>query len=196
MPEQNDRLNETPSVASGPLLGPSQPQQTITTSEHVSPGPNHLFLDSNARSLIHELTLPPIPNLDIPPSPPGSPDPTANAKFSHFATLKSQGIHFNAKLASSSSLKNPNLLQTMMKHAGIAEDEQYLSSLSDVIWNPLALPQWGFKEELSKMQKSLRARVEEGKAAGQRGSIEFVTSSAHHSRPVDERAEANSVKNG
>lgn len=185
--EYEHKLAEASTAPSGPLLGPSQPHPKIT---------NQSLLDSNSRSLIHEITLPPIPNLDIPPSPPGSPDSAANSKFPHFATLKTQGIHFNAKLATSSSLKNPNLLQTMMKHAGISEDEQYSSSLSDDIWDPSELPQWGFKEELLKEQKNIRARVDEGGVAGQRRSVEFVASGTRHAGTVYGKPDEKSLRNG
>ncbi|KAJ6155043.1 hypothetical protein N7470_005609 [Penicillium chermesinum] len=68
-----------------------------------------LYFEQSEKQPLKEDTQPQriVPNLDIPPSPPGSPDPAANAKFQHFLSLKHQGVHFNAKLATSSSLKNP-----------------------------------------------------------------------------------------
>lgn len=132
---------------------------------------------SASRALIQDLTLPPVPNLDIPPSPPGSPDPAANAKFEHFLSLKKQGVHFNAKLASSSSLKNPSLLIKMMEHAGIDEQTQYNTSLPVEVWNTYTLPPWAFKEELLRAQQEARQRMDDKKTSGQRSSIEFVPSS-------------------
>jgi hypothetical protein len=116
-----------------------------------------------------------VPNLDIPPSPPGSPDPAANAKFEHFLSLKEQGVHFNSKLASSSSLKNPSLLMTMMEHAGIEEQSQYDTSLPAEVWSTSNLPPWGFKEELLKTQQEVRQKSEANKSS--RDSIEFVSGS-------------------
>lgn len=130
---------------------------------------------STTRALIHDLTLPPVPNLDIPPSPPGSPNAAANAKFEHFLSLKKQGVHFNAKLASSSSLRNPSLLKKMMEHAGIDEQSQYNTSLPSDIWDVSNLPKWAFKEELLKVQQDARQKLEEKNAACQRSSIEFVS---------------------
>ena len=130
---------------------------------------------SESRTLIHDLTLPPVPNLDIPPSPPGSPDPVANAKFAHFLSLKKKGIHFNEKLADSTSLKNPSLLGKLREHAGIDEQAQYSTSLPTDVWDVSELPSWGFKEELLKAQQDERRKVEEGKVAGQRSSIDFVS---------------------
>jgi hypothetical protein len=122
------------------------------------------------------MTLPPIPNLDIPPSPPGSPNPVANQKFAHFLSLKKQGVHFNEKLAGSSSLRNPSLLAKLMAHSGIDEQAQYATSLPNDIWNVSSLPPWGYKEELLKCQQEIRRRIEEKKSSGQREPIDFVSS--------------------
>lgn len=113
--------------------------------------------------------------MDIPPSPPGSPDPGANAKFAHFLTLKKQGVHFNEKLAGSSSLKNPSLLVKLREHVGIDDQAQYSTSLPDDIWDASKLPEWGYKEELLRAQQETRNRVEEKNATGQRGPVEFVS---------------------
>lgn len=160
---------------SGPVLGPSGHQELEALDEpaHSSdPDPTHF---SAVRTSIQDLTLPPVPNLDIPPSPPGSPDPGANAKFAHFLTLKKQGVHFNEKLAGSSSLKNPSLLVKLREHVGIDDQEQYSTSLPDDIWDASKLPEWGYKEELLRAQQETRNRVEEKKATGQRGPVEFVS---------------------
>lgn len=139
---------------------------------------------STTRALIQDLTLPPVPNLDIPPSPPGSPDHAANVKFEHFSSLKKQGVHFNSKLASSSSLKNPSLLMKMMVHAGIDEQSQYNTALPTELWNTSELPEWAYKEELLKIQQEIRQNMEEKKAAGQRSSLDFVSgSTTNASRP-------------
>lgn len=132
---------------------------------------------STSRALIQDLTLPPVPNLDIPPSPPGSPDPAANAKFEHFLSLKKQGVHFNTKLASSSSLKNPSLMQKMMQHSGIDEQAQHETSLPAELWDTSALPQWGFKEELLRTQQDMRNKTEAQNASEPRSSIQFVSGS-------------------
>jgi HCNGP-like protein len=127
--------------------------------------------------------------LDIPPSPPGSPDPAANAKFEHFSSLKKQGVHFNSKLASSSSLKNPSLLMKMMVHAGVDERSQYNTALPAELWSTSDLPEWGYKEELLKVQQEIRQSMEEKKVAGQRSSLEFVPgSTANTSRSSSSEA--------
>ncbi|KAL4996852.1 HCNGP-like protein-domain-containing protein [Aspergillus recurvatus] len=157
---------------SGPVLGPMHDTWSSQTID---------WQPSSNRTLIHDLTLPPVPNLDIPPSPPGSPNPEANAKFAHFLSLKKQGIHFNDKLASSVSLKNPSLLSQMMEHAGIDDQAQYLTSLPTDMWNTSDLPSWGYKEQLLKAQRELDAKAEEGRTKGQRDTIEFVPNSSRSS---------------
>ncbi|KAJ5184590.1 hypothetical protein N7491_007539 [Penicillium cf. griseofulvum] len=167
----------TDSVPEGPVLGPaSMDMAPLSEDKHSTSG--HLSPFSASRGLVQDLTLPPVPNLDIPPSPPGSPNPAANAKFEHFLSLKKQGIHFNSKLASSSSLKNPSLLRKMMEHAGINEQSQYDTSLPADLWNTSNLPKWGFKEELLRTQQDFRKKLEEKQASGQRSSVDFVTGSA------------------
>ena len=175
-----------------PMIGPLNPAELaeppagpLSPSGNVSPY-------STSRALIHDMTLPPIPNLDIPPSPPGSPDPTANKKFAHFLTLKKQGIHFNDKLASSSSLKNPSLLDKLMDHAGIDERTQYASSIPQELWDPSSLPSWGFKEELLKSQQEVRRQIEAKNSTTPRDSIEFVSGSGSSGSSGPSRAEMSS----
>lgn len=176
--EASKKMEMTPEITTnaepvGPVLGPSQPQGPHIASGSSSEGPSSPF--STSLALIHDLTLPPVPNLDIPPSPPGSPDPKANAKFAHFLSLKKQGTHFNEKLAGSSSLKNPSLLKKMMSHAGINDEAQYSTSLPPDLWDMSNLPKWGYKEELLQTQQEIRRKMEEKRLPGQRDSIEFVS---------------------
>lgn len=163
----------------GPVLGPSHPQGPHVASGGFLDGPSSPF--STSLALTHDLTLPPVPNLDIPSSPPGSPNPKANAKFAHFLSLKKQGTHFNEKLAGSSSLKNPNLLTKMMNHAGINDETQYSTSLPPDLWDMSNLPNWGYKEELLKTQKEIYYKTEEKRFSGQRDSIEFVSGTSEGS---------------
>ena len=90
--------------------------------------------------------------------------------------MKKQGIHFNAKLASSSALKNPSLLPKLMRSAGVENSKQYASTLPLEFWNPLNLPEWAYKEELGKSQQTLAKKKEEERAKNQRESVEFVAS--------------------
>ncbi|KAJ5477252.1 hypothetical protein N7539_007396 [Penicillium diatomitis] len=182
--EDEDRVRSSPERSSappnGPVLGPES--GPVPMNDTQSPGgrsaSGRSSPFSSTRALVHDLTLPPVPNLNIPPSPPGSPNAALNAKFEHFLALKKQGVHFNAKLACSSSLRNPSLLKKMMEHAGIKEHEQYNTSLPSDIWDVSNLPQWAFKDELLKTQQEVRQSREEKNATGQRSSIDFVSTAA------------------
>ena len=129
------------------------------------------------RALTRDLTLPTLPNYDIPPSPPGSPVASTNAKFKHFLDLKKQGVHFNQKLANSSALKNPSLMQKLMDFSDIDEAGQYASTLSKELWNPDAFPEYAYKEELVKSQQKISRRKEEEKLRGPREGVDFVPAS-------------------
>jgi len=154
------------------FIGPSKPERAYN-SLNGNPQSTQSSPFSTSRSLIHDLTLPPVPNLDIPPSPPGSPDLATNEKFSLFLSLKDQGVHFNEKLSGSSSLKNPNLLLKLRQHAELDNEQQYATSLAPSLWDVSMLPTWGFKEELLKNQLNIRQKVDEKKVAG-RESLHFV----------------------
>ncbi|RAL08690.1 HCNGP domain-containing protein [Aspergillus homomorphus CBS 101889] len=161
-------------VSCRPIFGP--PHVNLHDAQRAPS--NHYMTLSASRTIIHDLTLPPVPNLDIPPSPPGSPDPSTDAKFTHFLSLKKQGVHFNEKLSSSASLRNPSLLKAMMNHAGIDDGAQYHTSLSPALWNASDLPSWGFKEEIFKAQRELQKAVDEGKPVRPRGSVSFVAATS------------------
>lgn len=169
-----DPSSEGPSV--GPLLPPtsSVPEELPEVLPGVTPQSPH----SAQRSLIRDLTLPPLPNLDIPPSPPRSPSSSTDAKFAHFLELKKKGVHFNEKLANSAALKNPSLMQKLMKFADVDEQAQYATTLPKELWDPSIFPVWGYKEELGKSQQLLSKKREEEKARGQREAVEFVAASA------------------
>lgn len=126
------------------------------------------------RALLRDLTLPTIPNYDIPSSPPGSPMESTNAKFKHFLELKKQGVHFNEKLAKSSALKNPSLMQKLMDFADIDEAGQYATTLPKDLWDPNGFPEYAYKEELAHSQQKFRKKKEDEKARGQREGIDFV----------------------
>jgi len=139
---------------------------------------------STNQALIRDLTLPTIPNYDIPPSPPGSPIASTNAKFKHFLELKKQGVHFNEKLSKSAALKNPSLMQKLMDFADIDEVAEYATTLPKELWDPSGFSEAGYKEKLAKSQKDILKMREDEKAKGQRTSVDFVpaTTSGESSR--------------
>ena len=151
-------------------LGPQLQAMTPESSVLSPPASPH----ANYHATVRSLTLPAIPNLDIPRSPLGSPTAGADPRFSHFIGLKKQGIHFNAKLASSSALKNPSLLPRLMVSAGVRSEQQYTTTLPTKLWDPLVFPTWAYKEELTEVQHVYLQKKEEESVRFQRDSIGFV----------------------
>ena len=92
------------------------------------------------REALRNLTMPPVPNFDIPPSPPGSPLPKSTKKFANFLKLKKQGTHFNERLSKTPALKNPMLFQKLRQHAGVSDEEQYATTLSEELAVPTSYP--------------------------------------------------------
>ncbi|KAG0650860.1 hypothetical protein D0Z07_2618 [Hyphodiscus hymeniophilus] len=157
----------------GPALGPSMADIEMTTALEDENGPPQSPYSAN-RALLRDLTLPTAPNYDIPPSPPSSPVGSTDAKFKKFLDLKKQGVHFNEKLAKSSALKNPSLMQKLMDFSDIDEAGQYATTLPKDLWNSGPFPGYAFKEELAKSQQKILKRKEEEKLRGPRESVDFV----------------------
>ena len=151
--------------AAGPPSWPMSEESMDSGS--YSPG-------STNRIAIRNLTMPPIPALDIPASPPGSPPAGMEEKFEQFLELKKQGVHFNEKLARSSALKNPGLFQKLMEYAGLDEQDQYANTLPEDVLKSRDFPPWAYKEELAKSQQEVARKREEAQAKKQRESVEFV----------------------
>ncbi|KAK1757835.1 hypothetical protein QBC47DRAFT_411926 [Echria macrotheca] len=151
---------------------------------------------TQSRALSRDLTLPAVPNMSIPasPSPPSSPTATShlqslNAKFETFLRLKRRAAadgepapaHFNARLASSSALRNPGLMDKLLGFVGMETDAdeegkvtgQYGTTLSAEVWDPHCFPGWGYRG-------SLRRERERGLQERRRGmgeAVEFVHAS-------------------
>ncbi|KAF7867272.1 hypothetical protein EAF04_005355 [Stromatinia cepivora] len=181
-PTESSRTIELPSNPKpdaplvGPQLGPAEatqfPELEDALDEERGGEPQSPYTAN--RALLRDLTLPTVPNYDIPPSPPGSPVASTNAKFKHFLELKKQGTHFNEKLAQSAALKNPSLMQKLMDFADIDEAEQYATTLPKDLWNPAGFPEYAYKEELAKSQQKILKEKEEKKARGHREALDFV----------------------
>ncbi|KAI9823230.1 MAG: hypothetical protein M1826_000243 [Phylliscum demangeonii] len=173
--------------ASGPpaevsLAPPPSNGSTAGSSRRSSPYTSH-------RALIRDLTLPPVPSLDIPPSPPGSPVRASTAaKFAHFLALKQQGVHFNAKLAKSSALKNPTLFRKLTLFAGIDDLDQYVAALPTDVYDPTAFPDAAYKEALARSQQDILKAREEERTRVPRQALDFVPPAAA-AAPPDSRAE-------
>ncbi|CAN8098588.1 unnamed protein product [Discula destructiva] len=185
----------TDAAAIGPTLPPTEATDAYPEEmdqDGLNPHPSQATPSSPYsanRSLIHTLTLPTVPNMDIPPSPPGSPslsEPQAalTAKFDKFLELKrKKGTHFNARIADSHALKNPPLMDKLLEFAGVGvafEDgsiegpEQYATTLPTDLWDPAAFPSWAYRGPLRKAQE--KVRKERGRDKGE--AVHFVPASS------------------
>jgi hypothetical protein len=115
--------------------------------------------------------------MTIPPSPPGTPPPTAaalTAKFDNFLELKrTKGVHFNARLASSMALRNPALMDKLLGFAGIDSlAGQYETTLTgeECGWDARTLPEWAGRDALRKSQERMSKERERGRGE----PLEFV----------------------
>ncbi|EHK17525.1 uncharacterized protein TRIVIDRAFT_214101 [Trichoderma virens Gv29-8] len=165
-------------VPLGPSLPPANVSITNTLPEPDAPQDSPSSPYSSNRGLIHDLTLPSVPNLDIPPSPPGSPPPGANKKVKQFLELKKKGVHFNSKLEQSSALKNPSLMDKLLDFVGIDEVGQYETTLPKELWDPRGFPEWAFRDKLSKSREKIAKEKEADRTAGGRTAIDFVPSNS------------------
>ncbi|KAK4127040.1 hypothetical protein N657DRAFT_640940 [Parathielavia appendiculata] len=232
-PPQNSPLQSPTAPASGPqlrpVLGPTRPprlKSTLAQPETAAQPEEEAdltFLDpqegeaegastnpppspyTQTRTLLHNLTLPAHPNMDIPPSPPGTPPPGHDAltsKFSTFLNLKrTQGVHFNERLAASAGLKNPSICDKLMGFVGFEtefsasssedttrgggrEDDgaevidravgQYGTVLNADVWDSgISFPPWAYKGPLRRAQE--RGAKERERGRGE--AIEFVKAS-------------------
>lgn len=135
--------------------------------------------------------MPPVPNFEIPPSPPGSPPPASTAKFDRFLELKRKGTHFNERLQQSSALRNPGLLSSLMDFAGITEEDSRATTLPSELGVPTKFPKWAYADELVKAHEKLakeRARAPgqptQFVSGGQEGSTGETTMPAREPAPM------------
>ncbi|KAK7731034.1 hypothetical protein SLS53_008905 [Cytospora paraplurivora] len=179
------------SALMGPTLPPADGTEDYPEGEgmdvdpDVQPEPSQPPLSpyTTNRTLIHNLTMPTVANLDIPPSPPpGSPSSDAaqaalTAKFDKFLELKrKKGVHFNARIADSHAFKNPAQTDKLLAFVGLEPEgtEQYGTVLPRELWDPAAFPEWAYRKELRKAQE--RNQREAGRKEGE--AVQFVPASS------------------
>ena len=188
LPQVDVHIAKEQSGPIGPQLGPTGPSENDGVLED---SPELTLPVTSPRNMVQSLTAPTVPVDTIPPSPPGSPDPAANARFARFLELKMKGIHFNADLTRKSSYSNPSLFSTLLERSGLQEHAQYATSLPLKLWDVSKFPASAYKESLAKNQQHLREEEEVVKkaqsAAGKR-VLDFVpqsdsASSSHRSTP-------------
>ncbi|SPN96768.1 uncharacterized protein DNG_00288 [Cephalotrichum gorgonifer] len=180
-PESAPPAQPEPSLSEpAPFVGP-MPPPNFTSADLPSPSPSPLpdlappgSPYTSHRALLRDLTLPTHPNLDLPPSPPGSPPPPLTQKITTFLSLKEKGTHFNARLQSSPALRNPALMDKLLAFTG-TEADQYATTVATDLWDPAGFPGWAFRSELRGARERQR-REREGERK-ETGRVEFVPSS-------------------
>ncbi|CAK7217111.1 hypothetical protein SCUCBS95973_003041 [Sporothrix curviconia] len=125
-------------VPIGPAIGPARPPQAgndlpsldedddATRYDDASLSPP-LSPYSSDRAAVRQLTMPRVPDFDIPGSPPPGENATSaesltalNKKFATFLELKQKkDTHFHARLAQSEAMKNPALMDKLMAFVGL-----------------------------------------------------------------------------
>lgn len=156
----------------GPSLPPAEPEQTEDTTLETSAAPSSPY--STNRALIQDLTLPSVPDFDIPPSPPGSPSPATNKKFQQFINLKKKGTHFNSKLESSTATRNPALMDKLLGFVDVTDTDQYQTTLSPELWDPTAFPDWAYRSRLRRATDKVAKEREAERSSGSRSTVEYV----------------------
>ncbi|TIA33542.1 hypothetical protein D6C78_07477 [Aureobasidium pullulans] len=158
----------------GPAAGPSMPEagpSAMPSEEDDGSVPPSPYTAS--RLMLRNLTMPPVPNFQIPPSPPGSPPPDTTTKFARFLDLKKKGTHFNERLYHSSALRNPGLLPKLMDFAGISQEDQYATP-----WSQGAIatkfPDWAYGDKLVAAHEKIAKKKEQEKGKNPREAVDFV----------------------
>ncbi|KAF9730574.1 hypothetical protein PMIN06_006557 [Paraphaeosphaeria minitans] len=172
-PSPNEKVPTPTALPEGPSQGPSAIPQTgyDEPTEDASPGSRY----TSNRLMIQNLTLPTVPNLNIPPSPPGSPPRRSTEKFTRFLELKKKGQHFNQRLENSSVVRDPNHSKKLMDFASITDEDRYASTLPQGLGVPVSWPDWAYGEALNASQKIMITKAKESERSRvPRGSVDFV----------------------
>ncbi|KAI3323621.1 hypothetical protein HD806DRAFT_93951 [Xylariaceae sp. AK1471] len=187
-------VDEPSSAVYGPQIGPSSgpnfpplEEDPVDTADKtvimpVPPPPGSPY--TAKRALLRDLTLPAVPDMDIPASPPGSPSAATSKKFENFLELKKKGVHFNARLADNPSMKNPALADKLLGFAELDHRDQYRTTLAADLWDPDVFPRYAYKEQLRQSQSDI-AQV---RARAPGAPVNFVSSEASSSASQDNKA--------
>lgn len=118
--------------------------QIVNADTETEEEPENMTQLAYTNALIRQATAPILPSdLDdfgIPPSPPGSPDPSLVKKIENFLQLRDTEVYFNDKLGTNRGFRNPKLLEKLRGYVGI--EDEYGSNLLPTVWNP-----HGFNED-------------------------------------------------
>lgn len=182
------------------IPGPSFPTDVdLSTSNTPSFAPLSPY--SSERQRVQELTMPTVPNFDIPDSPPPPPMNSEEAatlaaatrKFERFLELKKQGVHFHDRLQKSAALRNPTLLPKLMEFAGMTQEESYASTLPADLGVPTRWAADQYVDELVRANERREKKRKEGRdkidfvsaAGGAKSSASSAVSTPNKSHTVD-----------
>ncbi|KAI0424162.1 HCNGP-like protein-domain-containing protein [Xylaria sp. FL1042] len=184
-PQPKPKVDEA-QVVYGPQIGPSSgpsfpPLEEDPAAIEVPLPPGSPY--TATRALLRDLTLPAVPDMDIPPSPPGSPSAATSKKFENFLELKKKGVHFNARLAETPSMKNPALADKLMAFVELEHRDQYRTTLPADLWDPEAFPRYAYKEQLRQSQ----SECAQARARATGAPVKFVASEAASSNAEDSK---------
>jgi hypothetical protein len=179
--DHHQNTHETASGNEGPALLPmdSQTPEVMDIDTPAFDEPEYMTRLQYTNSLIRQATMPILPpdldDFDIPPSPPGSPDPNLTSKLDNFQQLRDRGIYFNDRLASNKSFRNPQLLGKLSGYVGI--DDEYGTNLPPSIWDPHGFTRDQYHDVIAEKQRQTFDALQERQRTEQRTSIEFASAS-------------------
>jgi len=190
LPEPNvDEASTVYGPQIGPALGPDIPpledltdaDADVSAAMMANPAPGSPY--SANRAMLRSLTLPAVPDMDIPLSPPGSPSAATSKKFENFLELKKKGVHFNSRLADTPAMRNPALVDKLLGFTELDHRDQYRTTLSTDLWDPDAFPRHAYKEQLRQSQ----SEIAQTKARVPGTLVSFVASEAAQASTPDSK---------
>ncbi|KAI2635951.1 HCNGP-like protein-domain-containing protein [Xylaria nigripes] len=177
-----DRASTVYGPQMAPSLGPTFPPLDEDVGADITMPPGSPY--TATRALLRDLTLPAVADMDIPPSPPGSPSASTSKKFENFLELKKKGVHFNSRLAETPSMKNPALADKLMAFAELDHRDQYRTTLPADLWDVDAFPRNAYREQLRQSQSD----IAQARARAPGASVNFVPSITSSSTPEDAKS--------
>jgi hypothetical protein len=142
--DETEQGDPPPRISSPPTKQSASQKSQSPASPKVTDEPEYMTQLAYTNSLIRQATMPVLPpDLDdfgIPPSPPGSPDPSLSRKLDNFQQLRDKGVFFNDRLGANKGFRNPKLLERLRGYVGV--EDEYGSHLPETVWNP-----HGFRED-------------------------------------------------
>lgn len=169
----------------GPVAGPSAESKMGPAAEEIAHTSEKRGLDeddneeplspySKRMNRRRELTMPPVPNFDIPPPPQQAAPLAVERKFLNFLKIKRRGMHLNQNLEAKHEFKDPEFMDKQLKFLGLNQETQYNCTLSkdalDMDW-----PESAYHDKYAALVKAEMEAREQAKLGHAR---EFVVAAA------------------